>query len=560
MGSDAGIDVEDAAGADCPAAYSYPTDHAAMLDAVLRTTPDHMYLHDLEGRYLYVSPSALDTLGLELGQMVGKTSAEIGPFGDYQAAYAAKLREVVKTGLPAFGSTAVEGTNGLRDYDFTVVAVRDASGTLTGTAVTVRDVSEHARAEEILSESQGSLERRVRARTAELERTNKELVRSERALAALSISNRALVRATDELQLTQDVCDAIVTVGGYRMAWVGMMALDGSCRVVPVASSGYEDGYLEAIRVTWDDSATGQGPGGRAIREARPIVTRDTEVDATFFSRDAAVARQYRSLIAFPLFARDGLPFGLLVVYSEVVNAFDEKELRLLEELSDDLAFGIGSLRARVEHGRTEEDLVSSNAQLEQMVYEVAEAMGKIVEARDPYTKGHEMRVARLGEMIAREMGCSSEEIAAVSMSSLLHDIGKLRVPTEILTKPGRLTPAEFALIKEHAQAGYDILVDVSFPWSVAEIVLQHHERMDGSGYPSGVVGNAILPAARVVAVADVVEAMASFRPYRPAVGIRAAVAEIKGRPELYDPEVVSACLRLYDDGRLDFLSAPEAR
>jgi PAS domain S-box-containing protein/putative nucleotidyltransferase with HDIG domain len=556
--SDSEVATRDTAGS--PAISSCSPEHAALLDSILSATPDHMYLHDIGGRYLYASPAALEALGFELGDVVGKTSSELGFLGDDEAEYDAKRRQAMQTGLSEHGTTAVYGTTGMRDYDYTVVAVRDVDGVLAGAATTVRDVTDHIRSEGVLRDSQGTLERRVRQRTAELERTNDELVRTERALAALSISNRTLVRATDEGQLIRDVCDAIVSVGGYRMAWVGMKAPDGSSRVVPVASSGHEDGYLGEILVTWDDSPTGNGPGGRALRESHPVVLRDTMTDATFKSREAAVSRGYRSLAAFPLVDRDSEPFGLLVVYSDVVNAFDAKEVGLLEELSADLAFGIGSLRAREHHHRIEEDLVSSNAQLEQMVYEVAEAMGKIVEARDPYTKGHEMRVAQLGEMIAQEMGCSPDEIAAVSMASLLHDIGKLRIPTEILTKPGRLSVSESALIKEHAQAGYEILVDVSFPWPVAEIILQHHERMDGSGYPSGVRGDAILPAARIVALSDVVEAMASFRPYRPAVGIQAAIAEIKDHPELYDADVVTACLRLYEDGRLDFLTTPERR
>jgi PAS domain S-box-containing protein/putative nucleotidyltransferase with HDIG domain len=543
-----------------PAAVPCSIEQAALLDAVLGTTPDHLYLHDVQGRYLYACPAALDALGLKLSDMVGRTSGELGFLGDHEAEFDAKRREAMETGRPASGSTAVKGAKGLRDCDYTVVAIRDADGNVAGASTTVRDVTDRVRSEGVLRVSQETLECRVRERTAELRHANSELVRTERAFAALSISNRALVRATDEGQLIKDVCDAIVSVGGYRMAWVGMMALDGSCRVLPVAASGHDDGYLDTVCVTWDDSPTGHGPGGRAIRESRPIVTRDTEADLTFFSRDAAVARAYRSLVAFPLLEREGGPFGLLVVYSSVVNAFDQKEVGLLEELSADLAFGIGSLRARELHTRMEEELVSSNARLERMVHEVAEAMGKIVEARDPYTKGHEMRVSRLGEMIALEMGRSSDEVAAVAMASLLHDIGKLRVPTEILTKPGRLSEAEFALIKEHAQAGYEILVDVSFPWPVAEIVLQHHERMDGSGYPDGVKGDAILLAARIVAVSDVVEAMASFRPYRPSLGIEAAIAEIKGWPELYDGEVVSACLKLFEDGRLDYLSVPEKR
>ena len=156
MGSDAESESTATADAGPSIVPSCSPDHAALLDAVLRATPDHMYLHDLEGRYLYASPSALDTLGLRLEQMVGKTSAELGFLGDCQAEYAGKLREVAETGRSACGSATVIGTRGLRSYDFTVVAVRDSAGLLTATAATVRDVSDHTRAEEVLGESQGT--------------------------------------------------------------------------------------------------------------------------------------------------------------------------------------------------------------------------------------------------------------------------------------------------------------------------------------------------------------------------------------------------------------------
>jgi putative nucleotidyltransferase with HDIG domain len=196
-----------------------------------------------------------------------------------------------------------------------------------------------------------------------------------------------------------------------------------------------------------------------------------------------------------------------------------------------------------------ERALAASNKRLEKMVYDVVETMGSVVEARDPYTQGHEVRVSSLARRIAKEMGLPDGDLDEIGMAGLLHDIGKLRVPSEILTKPGVLSTAEFALIKEHPAQGHEILGHIDFGWPVADIVLQHHERMDGSGYPAGLMGADIMVAARVLAVADVVEAMASHRPYRPAVGLEQAVSEIATHPDKYDTEAVAACIRLYDRG-----------
>ena len=200
---------------------------------------------------------------------------------------------------------------------------------------------------------------------------------------------------------------------------------------------------------------------------------------------------------------------------------------------------------------RAEQGLIASNSRLERMVFDITQAMGRVVEVRDPYTKGHEVRVAQLAMLLAEEMGLSNDEIAGVEMAGVVHDIGKLAVPAEILSKPGALSELEFALVKTHAKAGYDILKGIDFPWPVADAVLQHHERMDGSGYPEGLHGADICATARILAVADVVEAMSSHRPYRPALGVEAAVAEIAGHSERYDPDVVMACLKLHESGRI---------
>jgi PAS domain S-box-containing protein/putative nucleotidyltransferase with HDIG domain len=204
------------------------------------------------------------------------------------------------------------------------------------------------------------------------------------------------------------------------------------------------------------------------------------------------------------------------------------------------------------ERTRIEESLRESNERLERLIHEVVESMGLIVETRDPYTEGHEVRVAHIGRQIAEEMGLPADEVAAVEIAGLLHDIGKLCVPAEILTKPGELSASEFRLIQEHSRRGHEILKGISFPWPVSDVVLQHHERMDGSGYPDGLAGDRILLAARILAVADTVEAMSSHRPYRPAFGLDVAIAELSLHPGVYDPDVSRACLDLYESGRLE--------
>jgi PAS domain S-box-containing protein len=174
------------------------------------------------------------------------------------------------------------------------------------------------------------------------------------------------------------------------------------------------------------------------------------------------------------------------------------------------------------------------------------QAMAMTVEARDPYTAGHQHRVSDLARAIATEMDLPSHQIDGLRMASMIHDIGKISVPAEILSKPTKLSEIEFSLIKIHPQSGYDILKDIDFPWPIAQIVLEHHERQDGSGYPNGLTGDKLLMESRILAVADVVESMSSHRPYRPSLGLDRALREIaENRGSLYDSKVVDACLRL---------------
>ncbi|MEO8267022.1 MAG: HD domain-containing phosphohydrolase [Ilumatobacteraceae bacterium] len=182
------------------------------------------------------------------------------------------------------------------------------------------------------------------------------------------------------------------------------------------------------------------------------------------------------------------------------------------------------------------------------------DAIANAAEARDPYTAGHQRRVAELSVAIANEIGLAQDEIAGIRIAARIHDIGKLSMPSEILSKPGHLKPTELALLEEHARAGSDIVRGIQFPWPIADMILQHHERIDGSGYPQGLVGNEILLAAQIIAVADVVEAMSSDRPYRASRGLDAALDEIESRRgTLFDATIVDACLRLFRERRFAF-------
>jgi HD-GYP domain-containing protein (c-di-GMP phosphodiesterase class II) len=179
----------------------------------------------------------------------------------------------------------------------------------------------------------------------------------------------------------------------------------------------------------------------------------------------------------------------------------------------------------------------------------IVQVMESTMGARDPYTVGHQQRVTQIACAIGAEMGLSDEQLRELRMAGSLHDLGKVAVPLEILSKPGRLTDIEFAIIKTHPQVGYDILKPLKFSARIGQIILQHHERLDGSGYPQGLKGNDILLEARILGVADVVEAMCSHRPYRPALGLDQALAELRrNRDIIYDPDVVDVCLKLYDE------------
>jgi HD-GYP domain-containing protein (c-di-GMP phosphodiesterase class II) len=203
---------------------------------------------------------------------------------------------------------------------------------------------------------------------------------------------------------------------------------------------------------------------------------------------------------------------------------------------------------------KSEKKLEQSYQKLKKTMDSTIDTMSNMIEAKDPYTSGHQHRVCQLAVRIAQEMKLPEDKIEGIRIVSLIHDIGKIGLPTEILSKPTKLSDIEFGLIKEHSQIGYNILKSIDFPYPVASIVLQHHERLDGSGYPQGLKSEDILQEAKIIGAADVVEAMSSHRPYRPALGIDKALEEIsKNRGILYDPKAVDVCLKLFKEEEFKF-------
>ncbi len=212
------------------------------------------------------------------------------------------------------------------------------------------------------------------------------------------------------------------------------------------------------------------------------------------------------------------------------------------------------NIRDITEKKKLEEENLKFQHLMSVSLHQMIETLANVIVARDFYTAGHQKRVANLASAIAAKLNLPLHTIEGIELSALIHDIGKIAVPAEILTKPSKLSSFELAMLRNHVQTGYDILKNMNFPWNLAQIILEHHERVDGSGYPNGLKGDSICEEARIIAVADTVEAMSSDRPYRKSKGIEAALEEITmNRGILYDDRVVDACLDVFKEDHFEF-------
>ena len=359
----------------------------------------------------------------------------------------------------------------------------------------------------------------------------------------------ALSNTTSSSELMKDVCEAITKQEAYVLAWIGFSSNDAEKSVQVKGVGGVSSGYLEGISVSWSGStSSGNGPIGRAIRTGKPWLISDTNADLNFAPwKERAQKYGIHSVLAVPI-KQSNKVIGALAIYSSVIYSFTDLEVHIFSNMAAELGFGFASFQKQEELTRQHLEQQIQEERLRASLTSTVEVMSKTMELRDPYTAGHQKKVATISCLIANKLGWSPDLIYGLRLAAMIHDIGKIAIPSEILTKPSKLSEFEGKLLQEHPENGYQLLKDIDFPWPIAEIVRQHHERIDGSGYPRGLKGDQILPEAQVLAVADTIEAMYSHRPYRPGLGLPSAIQVIKdGAGKTFNLEIANVAIDLFE-------------
>ena len=491
--------------------------------AIMQTANDAIICMKPDGTIHLWNHKAEEFFGYTAGEAIGQNLHKLIVPDRFREAAMENIRRFIETGVGPIVGKTVELSAWRKDStEFPIelsISPMNIHGEWHATGI-IRDITERKQAE---------------ARIQKL----------TRLYATLSQTNTTIVRSRNREDLFRDICKESVEHGKFTMAWVGLVD-EATHRVKPVCHAGAEQGYLTNNIISADDIPEGRGPTGTAIRENRVSYVNDFASDArVLLWREAALQRGLRSSVGLPL-RFQGKVIGALTIYSGEADFFDAEQLSLMEEMSADISFALDSFEREARRQRAEEERGVALIKLRNALEGSVQVAASISEKRDPYTAGHQQRVSRLAVAIATEMGLSEAQVDGIHFGSLIHDIGKIGVPAEILSKPSKLTPLEMSLIKTHSQAGYEVVKDIEFPWPMAQMILQHHERIDGSGYPAGLKGEEIILEARIIAVADTVEAMSSHRPYRPGRGMDMALTEITvSRGTLYDKQVVDACLRL---------------
>ncbi|HVA05728.1 MAG TPA: PAS domain S-box protein [Acidimicrobiales bacterium] len=484
-------------------------------EALIKGSGDLFALTDPAGVITFVDGSVGDVFGLDPGSMIGTNVFDLLQEGDLAIARD-RWDQVLAT------------RSAMPPTDYWIVT---RAGTLMCISLLVTNCLDDPNLKALV----------VNARDV----TQSKLL--EEARRALIGASAALVHATSEEQLYEQICGVVVDVAAYEMAWVGIVD-NGHPLGVRMAASAGSDEYVDALEQVAREQTHQCELTGIFTGDHLHVIQSVSLLDACP-CRTLTLEFGYDSVIGLP-FNFSGPEFGVLAIYSRRPHVFTRDAVRVLSELARELAYGIDGLRTRAQR-------VAYQNRFESSLEATVEAIATASELRDPYNGGHQHRVAELATAIAQVMGLDPEVTTGIGVAASIHDIGKLVVPAELLSRPGRLTQAEFALVKEHSQAGHDIVSGIAFPWPVAEVILEHHERLDGSGYPRGLQGDAISIETRIVSVSDVVEAMQSHRPYRPGLGLDAALEEImRGRRTLFDPDVVDACVNLFREGGFTFASA----
>ena len=471
------------------------------LAAIMNASTESIFLMDLEGDLLAANESLAQRLGTDLETLLRGNFYEFLP-SDVAKNRKLHVKQVIKSGKPLYFEDEGFGRTILNSF----YPIFDSKGQINRLAVIGMDITERKQAELLI------------------------LVQRDLTMA-ISFSHqldKALLQCLDTIiQLSEMECGGIYLID------------QASGDLNLICHRNLSPTFIKSVSHYKADSTY-----ARLVLQGKPLFTRYSELDLPLNQDD--FAEKLRAFAVLPLIFENRV-IGCLNLASKKLEDVSEINRKVLKNAVTLMGEGITRLK-------TEEELKLSYQKLQKAIKNTIQAMALILEKRDPYTAGHQERVTKLACAIAEEINLSPEKIEGLYMAGIIHDIGKINIPTEILSKPGRLSEIELSLIKTHPQVGSDILKEMELPGEISSIVLQHHERMDGSGYPSGLSGKDITLEARILAVADIVEAMASHRPYRPALGLDKALKEItQNKGKLYDPEVVDACLKLFKEKGFKF-------
>lgn len=567
---------------------------------LVNTTPDAVTMTDLQGRITYASPQTLKLHGYaDEEELLGKSALDlIDP--EYHDAAASNIKKTLADGMLRDRVYVLVRKDGTKFYgELNASLIKDDRGTPIAFVATTRDITERKKSENALRESEERYRDLVeRAGTAILliDREGRFNYYNRRFTELLGYSREEMERKKLESIVYPDDLDGVVKVREgilegrvetSRQEFRGVRK-DGNVIYLECDATALrdDDNIVGTRSYIWDVTQRKRAEEEIRSSEERMKLLFEyapdgyflTDLKGNFLDGNKATEEitgyKKHELIGKNFTNAKLLPADQITKTQKLLarNATGQRtgpdEFTLTRKDGSKTIVGIrtypvridgktvvlGIARDMTDYKRTQEELRKSYDRMQKVLEDTINALISAVEKRDPYTAGHQHRVAVLADAIANKLKLPSYQKEGLHVAALVHDIGKINVPAGILNKPSSLTDAEFALVKDHVLVGYDILRTIEFPWHVAEIVLQHHERLDGSGYPTGLKGSEIMMEAKILAVADVVESMMAHRPYRPARGRDHAISEITAnKQKLYDPKIVKACLHVLDQRGFHF-------
>lgn len=471
--------------------YQYPEEITRHLNLILNSTHEGIFGLDIHGHHTFVNPSAAKTLGYSVDELINQPSHKVWhhhhPDGTEYPESQCPIYETLRKGEAHSGEEwfiRKDGSFFPVSYSSNPIIENDE---ISGAVISFHDISEHFYTEKV----------------------KQSLIKGTSNLVGLVFFH----------ELVENIAKAL----DVRYAFVGKLnpGLERIETIAVWAGDGFGDNFEYALANTPCENVVG-----------KDLCSYPNRIQELFPEDKLLVAMEAQSYAGIPLFTSRGEPLGILAI-------LDDK--RLADESMARTLVSLFAGRAGAELERTITD-----QKLHQVLQQTVNAIAHTVEKRDPYTAGHQRRVADLAVAIGKAMGFDSTRLEGLRIGGIIHDLGKIHIPAEILTRPGKISNVEFSVIKTHPEVGYEIVKDIDFPWPIAKMVLQHHERLDGSGYPQGLKGKDIIQEAKILAVADVVEAITSQRPYRPGLGIEVALDEVnKNRGRIYDSDVVDVCTQL---------------